>query len=108
MKSSLDRMEHGVLAFHALANLDQGDFTEGHELDRKWQVPKEMIGRRWRHCPHQANWGHRLLPQANILSSCFRTSVRRLSNHSTVISACWPLCSRVSGKRVLLPPITSP
>jgi hypothetical protein len=20
--------------------------TEGHELDRKWQVPKEMIGRR--------------------------------------------------------------
>ena len=46
MKSSLDRMEHGVLAFHALANLDQGDFTEGHELDRKWQVPKAMIGRR--------------------------------------------------------------
>jgi len=44
MKSSLDRMEHGVLAFHALANLDQGDFTEAHELDRKWRVPKEMIG----------------------------------------------------------------
>jgi len=20
--------------------------TEGHELDRKWQVPKEMVGRR--------------------------------------------------------------
>jgi hypothetical protein len=30
----------------ALANLDQGEFTEGHELDRKWGVPKEMIGRR--------------------------------------------------------------
>ena len=30
----------------ALANLDQGEFTEGHELDRKWQVPKEMVGRR--------------------------------------------------------------
>jgi hypothetical protein len=30
----------------ALAGLDQGDFTEGHELDRKWRVPKEMIGRR--------------------------------------------------------------
>jgi hypothetical protein len=30
----------------ALANLDQGEFTEGHELDRKWRVPKEMIGRR--------------------------------------------------------------
>ena len=30
----------------ALANLDEGEFTEGHELDRKWRVPKEMIGRR--------------------------------------------------------------
>jgi hypothetical protein len=29
----------------ALAELDEGEFTEGHELDRKWQVPKEMIGR---------------------------------------------------------------
>ena len=28
------------------SGLDQGDFTEGHELDRKWQVPKEMAGRR--------------------------------------------------------------
>ena len=30
----------------ALANLDEDEFTEGHELDRKWRVPKEMIGRR--------------------------------------------------------------
>jgi hypothetical protein len=30
----------------ALAELDEGTFTEGHELDRKWRVPKEMIGRR--------------------------------------------------------------
>ena len=30
----------------ALANLDEGDFTEGHELDRKWKVAKQMIGRR--------------------------------------------------------------
>jgi hypothetical protein len=32
----------------ALANLDQGEFTEGHVLDSKTekQVPKEMIGRR--------------------------------------------------------------
>jgi hypothetical protein len=30
----------------ALANLDQGDFTEGHELDRKWKIAKEMVGRR--------------------------------------------------------------
>jgi hypothetical protein len=26
--------------------LGQGEFIEGHELDRKWRVPKEMIGRR--------------------------------------------------------------
>jgi hypothetical protein len=30
----------------ALAGLDQGEFTEGHELDRRWRVPKEIIGRR--------------------------------------------------------------
>jgi hypothetical protein len=28
------------------AELDQGDFTEGHELDRKMRVSKQMIGRR--------------------------------------------------------------
>jgi len=26
--------------------LDEGDFTEGHELDRKMRVAKEMVGRR--------------------------------------------------------------
>jgi hypothetical protein len=30
----------------AIDGLDDGEFTEGHELDRKWRVPKEMIGRR--------------------------------------------------------------
>jgi hypothetical protein len=30
----------------ALAGLDEGEITEGHELDRKWRVSKEMIGRR--------------------------------------------------------------
>jgi hypothetical protein len=30
----------------ALADLDEGEFTEGHELDRKWRVPQAMIGRR--------------------------------------------------------------
>ena len=30
----------------ALAELDEGKFTEGHELDPKWKVAKEMIGRR--------------------------------------------------------------
>src|SRR5215510_8695012 len=30
----------------SLDGLDQNEFTEGHELDRKWRVPKEMIGRR--------------------------------------------------------------
>jgi hypothetical protein len=44
-------IEPGPSLIHArmragLANLDQGEFTQGHELDRKWRVPKEMIGRR--------------------------------------------------------------
>jgi len=28
------------------ANLDEGDFTEGHELPGKWKVPQAMIGQR--------------------------------------------------------------
>jgi hypothetical protein len=28
----------------ALAEFDEGTFTEGHELDRKWRIPKEMMG----------------------------------------------------------------
>ena len=44
-------IEPGASLIHArmraaLANLDQGDFTEGHELERKWKVPQAMIGRR--------------------------------------------------------------
>jgi hypothetical protein len=30
----------------ALAKLDEGEFTEGHELPGKWKVAKEMVGRR--------------------------------------------------------------
>jgi hypothetical protein len=30
----------------SLKGLDEGEFTEGPELDRKWRAPKEMIGRR--------------------------------------------------------------
>ena len=30
----------------AIDGLDEGEFTEGHELDRKWKVAKEMVGRR--------------------------------------------------------------
>ena len=30
----------------ALNGLDEGEFTEGHELPGKWQVPQAMIGRR--------------------------------------------------------------
>jgi hypothetical protein len=30
----------------ALAGLDEGEFTETHELDLKWRMAKEMIGRR--------------------------------------------------------------
>jgi hypothetical protein len=29
-----------------LAGLDEGEFTEGHELSSNWQVPQAMIGRR--------------------------------------------------------------
>jgi hypothetical protein len=46
-------IEPGASPIHArmgaaLAGLDEGTFTEGHELDRKTtkQVPKSMIGRR--------------------------------------------------------------
>jgi hypothetical protein len=28
------------------ARLDEGTFTEGHGLDGKWRVAKEMVGRR--------------------------------------------------------------
>jgi hypothetical protein len=28
----------------AIAELGEGEFTEGHELDRKWRVLKEMVG----------------------------------------------------------------
>jgi len=30
----------------SLDGLDEGEFTEGHELPSKWQVAKETIGRR--------------------------------------------------------------
>ena len=44
-------IEPGASLIHArmraaLADLDQGDFTEGHELPGTWKVAKEMLGRR--------------------------------------------------------------
>jgi len=44
-------IEPGASLIHArlrasLAGLDQGEFTEGHELSGKWNVAKEMVGRR--------------------------------------------------------------
>ena len=47
MKSDADLMPMSSVArmSTAIAELDEGEFTEGHELDGKWKVPKEMIGR---------------------------------------------------------------
>jgi hypothetical protein len=44
-------IEPGASCIHArlrasLSGLDEGTFTEGHELDRKWKIAKTMIGRR--------------------------------------------------------------
>jgi hypothetical protein len=41
-------IEPGASLIHAkmrsaIDGLADGEFTEGHELDRKWRVPKEMI-----------------------------------------------------------------
>jgi hypothetical protein len=30
----------------AIDGLDEGEFTEGHELPGKWKVAKQMVGRR--------------------------------------------------------------
>jgi len=30
----------------SITGLDEGEFTEGHELPGKWKVAKEMVGRR--------------------------------------------------------------
>jgi hypothetical protein len=63
----------------ALADLDQGEFTEGHELGPKWQVPKEMIGRRL-----SQDEAKRLLARCQPfrrLSRNFRLSMTHLQLH---------------------------
>jgi len=30
----------------SLDDLDEGEFTEGHELPGKWKIAKQMVGRR--------------------------------------------------------------
>jgi hypothetical protein len=44
-------IEPGASIIHArlrasLDGLDEGDFTQGHELPGKWKVAREMMGRR--------------------------------------------------------------
>jgi len=36
--------------------LDQGEFTEGHELDRKWRVPEETLGEGYRRRRQSGCW----------------------------------------------------
>jgi len=48
----LRRRQHRLRA--ALAGPDEGEFTEGHELDSTWQVPKAMVGRRYAFKSHRA------------------------------------------------------
>src|SRR5262249_60918628 len=40
----------------SLAGLDEGTFTEGRELDRKWRVPKEMGGDGYRRRKRRGCW----------------------------------------------------
>src|SRR5262249_52831975 len=63
----------------ALAELDQVEFTEGHELDRKWRVPKAMIGRRL-----SQEEAKRLLAKFGRSPQPNRSSRRRLPPDNTV------------------------
>ena len=67
-------IEPGASPIHArlrasLAKLDEGEFTEGHELDRKTekQVPKAMIG-----CRVVAGEGEEVVGQVRVVQSIIR------------------------------------
>ena len=54
-------IEPGTSLIHAymraaLAELDQGEFTQGHELDRKMRVPKEILGDGYRRKKRRAKF----------------------------------------------------
>jgi hypothetical protein len=53
----------------ALVGLDEGEFTEGHELDRKWRVPQEMVGGGCRRGKRRGCWASLAGPHLDH-SSC--------------------------------------
>jgi hypothetical protein len=69
----------------ALPGLDQGEFPEGHELDGKWKVAKEMIGRRLSQAEESDCWrssseGYQLNYEPNSSSN-----IAIISSHSSTV-----------------------
>jgi hypothetical protein len=70
----------------ALAGLDEGTFTEGHELDRKTtkQVPKAMIGRRCLKRKRRGYWLSSVCPRAG-----FGATVELIPAQAALVHRIW-------------------